>query len=116
MIEGTYPPDNPSELRFSSETKMSRAAFDVVRGLIQVNPQHRWSLDRCLKDPWLITDTGPLGKTVWKCEDCQRRRAEGQERRALLPRDPPDFQQLHRELQVLIQRFKMFIGLRKREV
>jgi len=119
MIEGSFPPDAPAALRYTSETRMSRGAFEMVRGLIQVNPQHRWTLGHCLKHPWLMMTDGILSKVVLQCDVCQRRASEEQDRcayRAVLPREPNDVRQLRRDFQVLITQFKMPIRLLGREV
>lgn len=118
LLEGRYPFDgsDAAELHFNAASRLSLEAQDLVRGLIQLRPQERFTLDKCLAHPWVMLASGPLQKVVKLWQDLERSRKGEQERRMLLPRDPQDVKRLRRDLQALTLRFKFPVTLRRREV
>lgn len=119
MLEGRCPFDGVEEafeVPFTDQSKTSKEARDLVKGLIRLRPHERLSLDECISHPWVILEEGPLSRIVRLYEDAQTSLRGERERRAVLPRDPQDVRALRRDLQSLTLRFKFPARLRRREV
>lgn len=124
MLEGKYPFDGvdmriehqvqQAHFTFKSQSSTSDQARDLIRSLIQVRPQDRLPLDKCLTHPWVMTKGGPLSQ-VMKVSNGNKS-IEADEERFALRSDPKNVHQLRRDLQTFTTRFKFPAVLRKGEV